>query len=90
MVIYPSSARRRTPGVVEQFTHSIPFYNDRHLIRPGITGWAQVNYGYADNEADTIEKLTYDLYYVKNASPWLDIHIFGKPIWTVLSGFGAQ
>ena len=82
--------RPEQPVFVEQFIHSIPFYNDRHLIRPGITGWAQVNYGYADNEADTIEKLTYDLYYVKNASPWLDIHIFGKSIWTVLSGFGAQ
>ncbi len=82
--------RPEQPVFVEQFIHTIPFYNDRHLIRPGITGWAQVNYGYADDEADTIEKLTYDLYYVKNASPWLDIHIFGKSIWTVLSGFGAQ
>ena len=82
--------RPEQPVFVEQFTRTIPFYNDRHLIRPGITGWAQVNYGYADDEADTIEKLTYDLYYVKNASPWLDIHIFGKSIWTVLSGFGAQ
>ncbi len=82
--------RPEQPVFVEQYIQTIPFYNDRHLIRPGITGWAQVNYGYADDEADTIEKLTYDLYYVKNASPWLDIHIFGKSIWTVLSGFGAQ
>ena len=82
--------RPEQPVFVEQYIKTIPFYNDRHLIRPGITGWAQVNYGYADDEADTIEKLTYDLYYVKNASPWLDIHIFGKSIWTVLSGFGAQ
>lgn len=82
--------RPEQPAFVEQFIRSIPFYADRHLIRPGITGWAQVNFGYADDEADTIEKLTYDLYYVKNASPWLDLHIFGKSIWTVLSGFGAQ
>ena len=82
--------RPEQPIFVEQFRQTIPFYDDRHLIRPGITGWSQVNYGYADNEADTIEKLTYDLYYVKNASPWLDLHIFGKSIWTVLSGFGAQ
>ena len=82
--------RPEQPMFVDQFRQSIPFYDDRHLIRPGITGWSQVNYGYADNEADTIEKLTYDLYYVKNSSPWLDIHIFGKSIWTVLSGFGAQ
>ena len=82
--------RPEQPLFVEQFTKSIPFYGDRLLIRPGITGWAQVNFGYADDEADTIEKLTYDLYYVKHSSPWLDLHIFGKSIWTVLSGFGAQ
>ena len=82
--------RPEQPLFVEQFTKSIPFYGDRLLIRPGITGWAQVNFGYADDEADTIEKLTYDLYYVKHSSPWLDLHIFGKSIWTILSGFGAQ
>ncbi|MDX1746075.1 MAG: sugar transferase, partial [Halobacteriales archaeon] len=82
--------RPEQPVFVDQFSQSIPFYADRHLIRPGVTGWAQVNFGYADDEADTIEKLTYDLYYVKHASPWLDLQIFGKSIWTVLSGFGAQ
>ncbi|MEX1005214.1 MAG: sugar transferase [Acidimicrobiia bacterium] len=82
--------RPEQPSFVEQFALSIPFYEHRHLIRPGLTGWAQVNYGYADDEADTIEKLTYDLYYVKHMSPWLDINIFGRSIWTVLSGFGAQ
>jgi lipopolysaccharide/colanic/teichoic acid biosynthesis glycosyltransferase len=75
---------------VERFAESIPFYTHRHLVRPGITGWAQVNYGYADSEADTIEKLSYDLYYVKHVSPWLDAEILGKSIWTVLSGFGAR
>ena len=82
--------RPEQPAFVAQFANSIPFYTHRHLIRPGLTGWAQVNYGYADDEADTIEKLTYDLYYVKHMSPWLDINIFGRSIWTVLSGFGAQ
>jgi lipopolysaccharide/colanic/teichoic acid biosynthesis glycosyltransferase len=82
--------RPEQPDFVRQFASSIPFYEHRHLIRPGLTGWAQVNYGYADDEADTIEKLTYDLYYVKHMSPWLDINIFGRSIWTVLSGFGAQ
>jgi lipopolysaccharide/colanic/teichoic acid biosynthesis glycosyltransferase len=75
---------------VERFAETIPFYTHRHLVRPGITGWAQVNYGYADSEADTIEKLSYDLYYVKHVSPWLDAEILGKSIWTVLSGFGAR
>ena len=82
--------RPEQPEFVEAFTESIPFYAYRHLIRPGVTGWAQVNYGYADDEADTVEKLTYDLYYLKHMSLWLDLQVFGKSIWTVLSGFGAQ
>ena len=82
--------RPEQPVFVEQFSRSIPFYDHRHLIRPGLTGWAQVSYGYADDEADTIEKLTYDLYYVKHMSPWLDLNILGRSVWTVLSGFGAR
>ena len=75
---------------VEYFADTIPFYSHRHLVRPGLTGWAQVNYGYADSEADTIDKLSYDLYYIKHVSPWLDLEILGKSIWTVLSGYGAR
>ena len=82
--------RPERPVFVQRFSASIPFYAHRHLVRPGVTGWAQVNYGYADDEADTVEKLTYDLYYLKHMSPWLDINILGRSIWTVLSGFGAQ
>ena len=82
--------RPERPVFVEHFSETIPFYDSRHLIRPGVTGWAQVHYGYADGEADTVEKLTYDLYYVKYSSIWLDIHIFGQSIWTVLTGFGAR
>lgn len=82
--------RPERPVFVEEFSRSIPFYDSRHLIRPGVTGWAQVHYGYADGEADTVEKLTYDLYYVKYSSLWLDIHILGQSIWTVLTGFGAR
>jgi len=75
---------------VERFDREIPFYSHRHLVRPGVTGWAQVYYGYADDQADTVEKLSFDLFYVKHMSPWLDLHILGKSIWTVLTGFGAQ
>ena len=75
---------------VERFSETIPFYTHRHLVRPGVTGWAQVNYGYADDEADTIDKLSYDLFYVKHVSPWLDMEILGRSVWTVLSGFGAR
>lgn len=74
----------------EQFARTIPFYSHRHLVRPGLTGWAQVNFGYADSEADTIEKLSYDLYYIKHMSPWLDLEILGRSVWTVVSGFGAR
>lgn len=70
------------------FASTIPFYSQRHLVRPGITGWAQVNFGYADSEADTVEKLSYDLYYVKHLSLWLDLEILGRSIWTVLSASG--
>jgi exopolysaccharide biosynthesis polyprenyl glycosylphosphotransferase len=82
--------RPERPVFVEEFSREIPFYEARHLIRPGVTGWAQVNYGYADDEAETIEKLTYDLFYIKHSSFWLDIQIFGKSVWTVLTGFGAR
>jgi exopolysaccharide biosynthesis polyprenyl glycosylphosphotransferase len=75
---------------VERFSETIPFYTHRHLVRPGLTGWAQVNFGYADGYADTIEKLSYDLYYVKHVGMWLDLEILGRSVWTVLSGFGAR
>ncbi|MGH8873062.1 MAG: sugar transferase [Acidimicrobiia bacterium] len=75
---------------VEEFQRYIPFYDHRHLVRPGITGWAQVNYGYADDEADTIEKLTYDLFYIKHMSPVMDLRVLWKSVWTVLTGFGAR
>ncbi|NNC42803.1 MAG: sugar transferase [Acidimicrobiia bacterium] len=75
---------------VDDYAERIPFYTNRHRVRPGVTGWAQVSFGYADDEVATIEKLSYDLYYVKHVSPWLDLQILGKSVWTVLSGFGAQ
>lgn len=75
---------------VSEFRQRIPFYDHRHMVRPGITGWAQVNYGYADDQAETIEKLTYDLYYIKHMSPVMDLRIFWKSIWTVLTGAGAR
>lgn len=75
---------------VRQFRKRIPFYDLRHLVRPGITGWAQVNFGYADDAVDTIEKLSYDLYYIQHMSPALDIQILWKSVWTVLTGAGAR
>jgi lipopolysaccharide/colanic/teichoic acid biosynthesis glycosyltransferase len=74
----------------DQFQEVIPFYRYRHLVRPGITGWAQVNSGYADNLEATIEKLTYDLYYVRHMSPWVDLSVLWRSVVTVVSGRGAQ
>jgi exopolysaccharide biosynthesis polyprenyl glycosylphosphotransferase len=82
--------RPERPVFTSQFEANIPFYGYRHLVRPGVTGWAQVNFGYADNEHETVEKLTYDLFYVKHMSPWLDLSILGRSMWTVLSGYGAK
>ncbi|GGR10712.1 sugar transferase [Deinococcus ruber] len=72
------------------FEESIPLYACRHWVRPGITGWAQVNQGYTDNMGQTVEKLQYDFYYVKHISLALDLVIVGKTIRTVLNGFGAR
>lgn len=74
----------------DSYAQSIPFYTYRQLVRPGLTGWAQVNFGYADSEADVVERLSYDLYYVKHMSMWLDLRVLGRSLWTVVSGFGAQ
>ena len=72
------------------FEESIPLYPARHWVRPGITGWAQVNQGYAADLVQTIEKLRYDLYYVKRLTFWLDLHIVFKTVYTILTGFGAR
>jgi exopolysaccharide biosynthesis polyprenyl glycosylphosphotransferase len=82
--------RPERPFFAERFEREIPFFSYRTLVRPGVTGWAQVKYGYADDMADTVEKLTFDLYYVKHMSLWLDLQILGKSVRTVLTGFGAQ
>jgi lipopolysaccharide/colanic/teichoic acid biosynthesis glycosyltransferase len=82
--------RPERPVFVADYESSIPFYASRLLVRPGVTGWAQVNYGYADDQAETVEKLTYDLFYIKHSSFWLDLRIIGMSVWTVLTGFGAR
>ncbi len=74
--------------LVKKYKKKIPFYNQRHLVRPGLTGWAQVNYPYGQNVQDTIYKLQYDLYYVKNRSFFLDLLIILKTLKIVLTGKG--
>ncbi|MBT8210059.1 MAG: sugar transferase, partial [Eudoraea sp.] len=73
---------------VDQLNQIIPFYNARHLIKPGITGWAQVKYRYGENLEDSIRKLEYDLYYIKNQSTSLDLRIIFKTITTILFSRG--
>ncbi len=68
----------------------LPFYRYRHIVRPGITGWAQVNQGHVAAVDDVHEKLHYDFYYIKNFSPWLDLVIVLRTIKTMLTGFGAR
>lgn len=68
----------------------IPFYRYRHIVRPGISGWAQVNQGHVTGVNDVHTKLKYDFYYIKYFSPWLDILIVAKTIRTIISGSGVR
>ena len=80
----PEAAR-----LVELYTREIPYYVERHMVTPGITGWAQINHPYGNSIDDTCEKLRYDFYYIKNRSIALDLTIFLRTIRTVLTGNGA-
>jgi len=75
---------------VDQLVKQIPFYALRHSAKPGITGWAQVRYQYGASVDDAIEKLQYDLYYVKNHCLFLDIMILISTVEVVLWGRGAR
>ena len=72
----------------ERYEQSIPFYHFRHLVKPGITGWAQVNYPYGESDEDAVEKLKYDLYYIRHYSLKLDAMIVLKTLYTMLFGKG--
>lgn len=76
--------RPERPYFVEQLIEVVPYYNVRHSIKPGITGWAQVRYGYGASADDALQKLQYDLYYVKNNSLFLDILILIDTLKVVL------
>jgi len=82
--------RPERPEFVEWLTREIPYYQLRHLVRPGITGWAQVRYKYGNTVEDAKQKLQYDLFYVKNASLALDVLITMQTIKIVTLGRGAQ
>lgn len=82
--------RPERPYFVDQLTKKIPFYAVRHSVKPGVTGWAQVRYAYGASVDDAIQKLQYDLFYVKNHNVILDFVILFETVSVVLSGRGAQ
>ena len=82
--------RPERPTFVRDFGQQIPFYNVRHLVRPGITGWAQINYEYTASLGDTKRKLEYDLFYVKNQNFFLDLAIVLQTLRIVLWQRGAR
>ena len=82
--------RPERPVFVEKLSESIPFYSERHRVKPGLTGWAQLCFAYADNEEDTREKLRYDLYYIKNQSLLLDLLIIIQTVEVVLFKKGSR
>ena len=75
---------------VEQFEKSIPFYQYRHIVKPGLSGWAQVTQGYAGNTDETQVKIEHDFYYIKHFSFSLDVLIMFKTVKIILTGFGAR
>lgn len=79
--------RPEQPHYVDELTEKLPFYGLRHLVRPGLTGWAQVLYGYAGDEADALEKLQYEFFYLRHQGIGLDLRIVGR---TIRSVFGTQ
>ena len=82
--------RPERPEFVEKLAEKIPYYAERHRVKPGITGWAQIRYPYGASEQDAVEKLQYDLYYVKNYSLFLDCLILFQTAEVVLWGQGAR
>ncbi|HNP33413.1 MAG TPA: sugar transferase, partial [Flavobacterium sp.] len=76
--------RPERPIFVNEIAEKMPFYETRHVIKPGLTGWAQVNYSYGETIDDSLIKLQYDLYYIKHRSLFLDVNIIFKTLGTVL------
>jgi len=82
--------RPERPEFVKKLKEQIPYYSLRHAVKPGATGWAQVNYQYGDSDDDAVEKLQYDLFYIRHLSPLLELRIILKTIRVVLFGIGAR
>jgi lipopolysaccharide/colanic/teichoic acid biosynthesis glycosyltransferase len=81
--------RPEQPHYVAELSEKLPFYPLRHLVRPGLTGWAQVKYGYAGNETDALEKLQYEFWYLRHQNVRTDTRIIGRTIRSLFGGEGA-
>jgi len=82
--------RPERPYFVQQLTAQIPFYAERHAVKPGVTGWAQVRYRYGSSVEDAMEKLRYDLYYIKHMSIAFDLTIVIDTVKVIVCAKGAQ
>ena len=82
--------RPERPQFVERLSKEIPYYHERHVVKPGITGWAQLSYPYGASDQDAVEKLQYDLYYIKNKSLIFDLMVLLQTAEVVLWGKGAR
>ena len=82
--------RPERPYFVDQLTNMIPFFAERHKVKPGITGWAQINYPYGASIKAAWEKLSYDLYYINNRNFALDLVILISTVSVVISKWGAR
>ena len=82
--------RPERPHFVEKLRSVIPYYDERHTVKPGVTGWAQIKFGYGSNLEDAEEKLQYDLYYVKHMSWLFDLRILLHTAKVMIFGRGAR
>ena len=80
--------RPEQPHYVEELVAKLPFYELRHLVRPGLTGWAQVKYGYAGSERDALEKLQYEFFYLRHQSLGLDLRVLVRTVRSVIGARG--
>jgi lipopolysaccharide/colanic/teichoic acid biosynthesis glycosyltransferase len=76
--------RPERPEFVKELNKIMPFYETRHMTKPGLTGWAQINYNYGSSFEDSLIKLQYDLYYIKNRNIFIDLNIVLKTLKTVI------
>ena len=82
--------RPERPYFVEKLAEKFPYYRERHVVKPGLTGWAQIMFPYASSEEEAHEKLEYEFFYIKNASVLFDLAIIFQTVKTVLFGRGAR